>query len=318
MPPLWRRARVELFSSHLDRPLVTDLVSIVIPCRDQALFLADAIESALAQTYRPVEVIVVDDGSVDETRDVTHAYADVEYLRQEAAGPSSARNLGLRASRGEYLVFLDADDRLRPDAVKVGIRHLAEDAECAFVSGNVVRIDAEGSDIAAPEPCQVNANHYAKLLARREYGIPTPACVVYRRVALDRVGGFDPTLSGCADYDLNLRIAREFSILCHPEVVAEYRWHASSMSRRPDAMLKDVLAVLRSQRDYVQSSPELRRAYVEGLRFWKRYYGTRVVAGLARQVRAGELTAALKALLTLLRYHPLGILYAAGFARRSR
>src|SRR5438874_6230903 len=96
------------------------LVSVIIPCYNQAHFLHEAIQSALAQTYSHREILVVDDGSADNTAEVTAGFAGIRYIRQENSGVSTARNTGLRESRGEYLIFLDADDRLLPDAVRVG------------------------------------------------------------------------------------------------------------------------------------------------------------------------------------------------------
>ena len=88
------------------------LVSVVIPCYNQAHFLGEAIESVLAQTYPHLEIVVVDDGSTDNTGEVAARYPGVRYVRQENQGLAAARNTGLRHSSGDYLVFLDADDRL--------------------------------------------------------------------------------------------------------------------------------------------------------------------------------------------------------------
>jgi glycosyltransferase involved in cell wall biosynthesis len=100
------------------------LVSIVIACYNQAHFLDQAIESALAQKYIKREIVVVDDGSTDNTREIACRNLAVHYIQQENAGPSAARNMGVKSSRGEYLVFLDADDRLLPDALTVGVQSL--------------------------------------------------------------------------------------------------------------------------------------------------------------------------------------------------
>src|SRR6185503_10394131 len=96
------------------------LVSIIIPCYNQGRYLGDAIESVLRQSYRRLEIIVVDDGSTDDSSQVARKYSDVKLRRQENRGFSRARNAGLEASRGDYLVFLDADDRLLPGAIQAG------------------------------------------------------------------------------------------------------------------------------------------------------------------------------------------------------
>ena len=113
-----------------------NLVSVVIPCYDHAQFLAQAIESVLGQSYANFEIIVVDDGSTDNTAEVVKGYSPVRYVYQKNAGRSNARNTGLQQSRGEFLVFLDADDRLLPHALETGVYCMHEHPECAFVSGH--------------------------------------------------------------------------------------------------------------------------------------------------------------------------------------
>src|SRR4051794_24224549 len=99
-------------------------VSVVIPCFNQGRFLADAIGSVLNQTQRVDEVIVIDDGSSDNTREITSGFVSVRYVRQANQGLAAARNAGIRASTAGYMVFLDADDVLEPCAVSLGAAHL--------------------------------------------------------------------------------------------------------------------------------------------------------------------------------------------------
>src|ERR671910_2706788 len=126
-------------------------VSVVIPCYNQADFLGEAIESVLSQSYQAFEVIVVDDGSTDDTKEVASAYAledsRVRLVRQQNRGLAGARNRGLAESRGEYVVFLDSDDRLLGEALEVGVRELESHPECAFVAGRCRFIAADGSPI---------------------------------------------------------------------------------------------------------------------------------------------------------------------------
>src|SRR5688500_8996836 len=97
------------------------LVSVVIPCYNQAHYLSEAVESALAQSYGSVETFVVDDGSADNSGEISARYPRVSYLRQANRGVAAARNAGLAASSGQFVLFLDADDRLLPEAVAVGL-----------------------------------------------------------------------------------------------------------------------------------------------------------------------------------------------------
>ena len=123
----------------------TLLVSVVIPCYNQAHFLTEAIESVLAQTSRQFEIIVVDDGSTDNTAEVAARYPGIGYLRQDNQGLAAARNTGLRHSQGDYLVFLDADDRLLPAALESGLDYLSAHPACAFVWGHYLRFTSDGS-----------------------------------------------------------------------------------------------------------------------------------------------------------------------------
>src|ERR671933_2460451 len=204
------------------------LVSVIIPCYKQAHFLAEAIESVLEQTYPHFEIVVVDDGSTDNTSEVASGYypsEKVRLLRQENKGLSAARNAGLAESRGEYVVFLDADDRLLAEALEVGIRELEAHPECAFVSGHIRRIAADGSPLSTPPQALHNAHvegdHYLGLLHYNSVWIP--GSVMYRRSVFDPVGGFDPSVNGAADYDLYLRIARDYPVHHHGEAVLDYR-----------------------------------------------------------------------------------------------
>src|SRR5215467_7346101 len=145
---------------------VGDLMSIIIPCYNQAHYLGDAIASARSQTYPFVEVIVVDDGSTDDTAAVVARHAPVRYLRQPNRGLPAARNAGWQASKGRYVIFLDADDRLLPNAVNVGVTVLAARPDAALAVGLERRIAADGSPLPTPRRARVDTDYYASLVRR--------------------------------------------------------------------------------------------------------------------------------------------------------
>ena len=248
------------------------LVSVVIPCYNQAHFLHEAIENALAQTYSHREILVVDDGSTENIAEVAAGYPKVRYIRQENSGVSAARNTGLKQSRGEYLVFLDADDRLLPEALKIGVNYLREHPDCAFAAGCCRLIVADGSLLDdEPNHPHVASEHYLELL-RGNYRIWCPGSVIYQRTAFDVVNGFDPSLGPGADYDLYLRIARDSPIFCHNRFVADYRLHRSSMSVDHLSMLREVLKALDSQWDFVKGRDSYVEAFETGKKHWQDYY----------------------------------------------
>jgi len=246
------------------------LVSVVIPCYNQAHFLGEAVESVLRQSYHLLEIIVVNDGSIDNTREIAARYPNVRCIEQSNQGLSAARNTGIRESAGSYVVFLDADDRLLPNAVSAGLACFHAHPESAFVFGAHRQIGAEGIPVGKPIMNPIDDDHYSALLKGNVIGMH--ATVMYRRHTLISVGGFDTSLNACEDYDLYLRIARDFEVSCHKTPVAEYRLHDMNMSSDLDLMLKNTLRVLGSQWNYARKNKLHRKAYRTGIKLWKEYY----------------------------------------------
>jgi glycosyltransferase involved in cell wall biosynthesis len=206
-------------------------------------------------------------------------------------GLAAARNSGIDVSRGDYLAFLDADDRFLPDALTSGLKCIAQYPECAFVWGRYKICNEIGEVWQPPVPPPEQGDAYAMLL--RGNHIAMHATVLYRRDPLKLVGGFDTQLRACEDYDLYLRIARRFPIARHESVIAEYRKHGNNMSADSPMMLATVLRVLESQRDYVEGHALYTAAFTSGTRFWKRFYGARSLTKIVRELCAFRFTDAL-------------------------
>ena len=281
------------------------LVSVVIPCYNQAHFLGEAIESVLAQSYPHFEIVVIDDGSTDTTSEVAGRYPGVRCIRQDNQGLSAARNSGLRHSEGEYVVFLDADDRLLPGALEAGLECLKSYPECAFASGRYRFIAGDGSFLKQPRERLVEKDSYVALLQRNYIGVP--AVVIYRRAVFASIGGFDTFVDASADADIYLRIASRFAICSHEEVVAEYRQHGVNMSSNPGRMLRTSLTALRKQRRHVKGNKQYEEAYKAGIRNRRWRYGDRLVDEVRAHVREREWKRAFKGILVLLQYYPQGI-----------
>jgi glycosyltransferase involved in cell wall biosynthesis len=261
------------------------LVSVVIPCFNQARFLGEAIESVRAQTFRNFEIVVIDDGSTDGTAETAQRYPEVRYSKQTNQGLAAARNAGIEASRGRYLVFLDADDRLLSNALGAGLQCIEAHIDCAFVSGGHVRIDEAGVVIEEPTPPADEEDNYLALLRGNYVGMH--GAVMYRRSHLAEAGGFDPSLPVCEDYDVYLRLARIHPVRCHDAVVAQYRTYDETLSGNSALMLRTVLEVLRSQREYLQDDLRRAVAYGTGQRYWKGLYASQFVAQLKRSGTRG-------------------------------
>lgn len=246
-------------------------VSIVIPCYNHARYLGEAIESALAQTHPHVEVLVVDDGSTDDTAGVAASHPTVRYVHQANQGLAAARNTGLRHSCGRYLIFLDADDRLLPGAAAAALDAFGEHPDSAFVFGTFRWIAADGRVIAEAEASAVEGDRYLALLRRNFIGMH--ATVAYRRGPMESVGGFDLTLPACEDYDMYLRLAERYEIHGYGGLVAEYRQHGGNMSSDKALIAESALAALRRQWKGVRWDRPRRRAYMEGVSYWVSTYG---------------------------------------------
>jgi SAM-dependent methyltransferase len=273
-------------------PVAPPAVSIVITCYNQAGFLADAIRSALAQSVDrsldPIEVVVVDDGSTDRTSSVASAFPQVRYIYQPNRGLSAARNAGLAVSRGSCVCFLDADDLLLPEAIECGLRAFEQHPRCAFVYGDFRDVDENGNALSSPRGRRVAGDHYRALLEGNFIGMH--ATVLYRREALLSVGGFDARLKRCEDYEIYLRLTREFPVHEHGGLVAHYRQHDSNMSHDRTGMLNAVLDVLRTQKPYVRAHAELRRASRKGMAVWRKYYGDMIFDDLCGQLKTAGFT----------------------------
>lgn len=282
------------------------LVSVIIPCYNQAHFLGDAIESVLDQTYPYFEIIVVDDGSPDNTSEVAAGYPAVRCIRQENRGLAGARNGGIPHARGDYLLFLDSDDRLMPGAIETHLEYLEAYPECAFVCGQQRVIDADGSLLKILRRPLIGADLYATLLARSHFVIP--GSVMYRREIFDEVDWFDPAVNGAADYDLYFRIARRHPVYWHDKVVLEYRRHGSNMTtNRAANMLADTVAALRAQKPHIQGNARYLEAYEAGMLKGQETYGIPLAEKVREHLKEGRWGEALRNMTVLRRYYPRGL-----------
>lgn len=233
--------------------------------------MPDAIRSVLEQTYSPVEIIVVNDGSTDNTEAVAKQFEGVKYIYQTNRGLSTARNTGIGHSSGQYLVFLDADDWLYKDALAINYKYLQAHPEALFVSGGHDKISFRNSkkgQVLREDDREVESDHYYWLLHGNYIGMH--ATVMYRRSVFNEFK-FDESLRACEDYDLYLKISRNNTVGHHTTRIAVYRWHQQNMSADADMMLKTVLEVLARQLPMLKDTSE-RFAYLEGVKAWTDYY----------------------------------------------
>lgn len=280
-------------------------VSVVIPCFAQAHFLSDAIESVLTQTCTDHEIIVIDDGSPDDVREVVGRHPGVRCLSQSNEGLSAARNRGMRESTGDFIVFLDADDRLLPHALAAGLAAFASRPNCAFVWGYRRLIDLAGQPLG-DYPDSLHAFGRARYIdLLRENIIGPPVVVMFRRAAVEQAGGFLTEQHCCEDYELYLRLVRRHETWGHQQVIAEYRIHDANMSRNHPAMLAGNLMALDRQAPFTESVPELRRAVRIGRRVaHERQEGGPRLLAVRQSFRSGYWSQALRSGAMLLLEYP--------------
>lgn len=214
--------------SEVAADYVPGLASVIIPCYNAERFVAEAIESALSQTYDKIEVLVVDDGSTDNSLDVIRRYEDrVTLLSGPNRGACAARNTGLEYSHGEFIQFLDADDTLEPDAISRRLAAFSPDVDVVF--GDRICVREDGSRIAryvSQHPKRgwesLGMVNYVFI-----YCIHTME-TLHRRAAVCSVGGFDEFLPQQQDPDLHLRLYLAGHEFAYREgVVGRYRQHDS-------------------------------------------------------------------------------------------
>ncbi len=225
-------------SAHSRAPLV----SVVIPAYNCARFIGDALDSVFRQNYPALDVLVVDDGSTDETCDVVTGYGSaVTLIKQRNSGAAVARNEGLRRARGKYVALLDADDLWLPGKLRLQIEHLEHHADVAMCCTlwHLLYPDAAGhyhiEDVAAPESAPIDPKCtgwiYRELLLDCEVWTST---VVMRRELTERVGGFDVELRRGQDYDYWLRASRLTRIDRLAAPLALYRMQVAHDRKFPE------------------------------------------------------------------------------------
>ncbi len=209
-------------------------VSIVIPTYNCANLLERAIKSVLAQTYENWELIVVDDGSTDETENLVVSFQRIEprikYIRQNNSGaPARPRNTGIRNSLGEYIAFLDHDDEWLPDKLKKQVTLLETSPEVAFVSCDVIVLSSERGEFIS-SPGYKGENFLKKMLEKNL--ILTASSVVVRKKVFNEIGLFDETLRFADDWDMWVRIASRYKFDYINEPLVRYYWHGENRMKR--------------------------------------------------------------------------------------
>lgn len=273
-------------------------VSVIIPTYNRAAYLDEAIQSVIAQTFEDWELIVIDDGSTDATTEVAARYADrITFIRQANAGACVARNLGLSHASGEYVSFLDSDDRMLPNNLADLIAVLEQKPQVDVAYGWYYWMEADGSpsnragphlhNITRPSPwpnasikpsgTTLEGQILPKLLQEETMLLGT---ALVRRACVDAVGGFDCTVDFNEHWDFFLSLARKgFEFACCREVVALLRLHDGNRGSQLEKMLAGRIEILDRYFDASEREHDLARVrgssyYLAYMEYARVYFAT--------------------------------------------
>jgi glycosyltransferase involved in cell wall biosynthesis len=297
-------------------------VSVVIPAYNAERYLADTIESVLAQTFRSFEIIIVDDGSTDNTKAIAESFrADgVSVVTQANAGTAAARNRALSVARGRFISLLDSDDLWEPDCLQTMVEFLEQHPQVsiAFCDSRYF-----GETKFAGRTYQELYPPNAPLTFARVAGLVSHVCLdaMLRREVFDDIGGFDDKLRAVEDFDLWVRALHAgYRIEPVPRVLVHYRRHAASVSAGAALMYSSAVQVLEKWRAAACLDREDREAVERGYREMRFQLDVRTATD---HIRAGEFALAKAALQRACAYRPkwrylvarLGLAIAPGMTR---
>ena len=289
---------------------MTCLVSVVIPAFNAERWIADTLRSVVAQTYPDIEVVVVDDGSTDGTEKVVRSFGRaVRYVRQENAGVSRARNRGFEEARGELIAFLDADDEWLPEKIGTQVQRILARPEVVVSFTDCIYVDQSTNAEVFRMRCRLEPDLVAGLLLHSCI-VGNASTVMVRRTAFERVGGFDPAFSQCADWDMWIRLAGLGSVDIVSEPLARYRIIPGSMSRSSTLLEKDTLGVL----EKFFARPEQASRYGP---MRDRIYSNQYLILSGTHLHAGHLGASLRCLGLAALRRPAALLRAFGLPARA-
>jgi glycosyltransferase involved in cell wall biosynthesis len=215
---------------------------VIIPAYNAAKFLPAAIQSVIEQTFIDWRILLIDDGSTDNTPDVVAPYIEelgpkLKYIRKPNGGLPAARNTAIRNSDATYLALLDADDIWLPNRLEESFKTMDGRPDVGLSYGFVSRIDSDGALIDTFSAKQKNGEgRIAPYIYMREVHLPCPT-LTFRRSSVDEVGLFDESLQATEDRDMWVRIAFRYDVALVPKVIALYRMSPFAMTNNPERML---------------------------------------------------------------------------------
>lgn len=245
-------------------------VSVIIPTYNRAHYIAETIHSVFEQNFNDYEVIVIDDGSTDNTEEVIKPYLDkITFIRKENGGPASARNEGIKIAEGEYIAFLDSDDLWLPEKLDYQLNYMAayRDVGLTFTDAEVI----SGGNNETRKIIFTGQDLSIKGLFERNF-IPT-LTVMVRKACIDNAGLFDESKGfiGVEDYDMWLRIAMRYRLGHIPKILARYRRHANNLMGRD--LERNYINRLKIIQEFIDNYPDFPSEFQINMEeYYKNYY----------------------------------------------
>ena len=222
--------------------MTVPLISVIIPTYNRSEYICDAVDSVLAQTYGNIEIIIIDDGSTDNTEELLRRYGSkVKYIRQDNAGPSAARNNGIRNARGDLLAFLDSDDIWLSEKLERQIQLMEQSGGIGLVGCGSITIDSSGRAIARPV---IRRNYTSKRRFVNELMVHNIVCggvsgSLIRRECFDKLGLFCEDLWIGEDRDMWIRIANHYHMRFVEQPLIKLRSHGANLNKNIARMKMD-------------------------------------------------------------------------------
>ncbi|HQE66789.1 MAG TPA: glycosyltransferase [Bacillota bacterium] len=222
------------------------MVSVVIPLFNGEKYIAEAINSVLKQTYSEIEVIVVDDGSTDKSPDIVKSFKKVNYIYQDNAGPSSARNTGMAASHGEYIAFLDCDDIYAENKIAEQVSILEKHKDADIVYNDCIAADKNLNQINTlrSEGIYENDKDFLCMLLFRQI-IPIPSSIMIRRRCFEEGCLYNEGYKHAEDYEYIIRLAQRYKFRYIPKPLYIYRRHEGNLTNAHSLQQEKEIEVIR-------------------------------------------------------------------------
>ena len=254
------------------------MVSVILPVHNGEATIAEAVASVLMQSWRDLELIVIDDGSTDSTRDLLSAIKDerLQAFSELQSGPAASRNRGIGRSRGDFVAFIDADDVWNPEKLELQLAALERMPDAAVAYCWIDYMDAEGHFVCPDSRPLFEGLVYEQLLTQNF--IDCGSNIVVRRQALLDAGGFDESLPVVEDWDLSIRLSVRHPFVCVPRVLVRYRQSPTSLTTQVQLMEESYFRLI--ERAFSQAPEQLQHLKSSSVAHFYEYLAGKATQGI--------------------------------------